>query len=358
LADARPTEENNFGNDAVLLPFLTAATTAEGDRLLADLLETHVAPVIEKTLRHKLRSSLLPSDTSSGNQDALELAGEAKLHVVAALHRLKSNRGDRTIGNLGGYAAAVTANVYRQYLRTKYPLREQLKNKLRYLLTHHGRFVLWNDEHGGRLCGLKEWDPERRQWPERRSAESISTELAGLADERHLRDPARIIELVDAVFGRAGAPLAFGDLLKLVAEIQGLKDSPNLPEPDFEEPGQAGTPAFSQKEFIVIERREQLQKVWEELCRLPVRHRVVLLLNLKDRRGECVTRLFPLLRIASIRRIAEALEFPPDEFAAVWRELPWDDFKIAARLNLTRQQVINLRQSARARLLRELGKNA
>ena len=99
---------------------------------------------------------------------------------------------------------------------------------------------------------------------------------------------------------------------------------------------------------------ENLKKVWAEICQMPIRHRLALLLNLKDKQGDCVIRLFPLLRVASIRQIAEVLEFLPDEFARVWNELPWDDLKIAEYMNLTRQQVINLRQSARARLIRQV----
>jgi hypothetical protein len=38
----------------------------------------------------------------------------------------------------------------------------------------------------------------------------------------------------------------------------------------------------------------------------------------------------------------------------LWDELPLDDLKIAARLGMTRQQVINLRKSARARLARRM----
>jgi hypothetical protein len=38
--------------------------------------------------------------------------------------------------------------------------------------------------------------------------------------------------------------------------------------------------------------------------------------------------------------------------SALWDQLPLDDLSIAARLGVTRQQVINLRKAARARLAR------
>jgi hypothetical protein len=42
------------------------------------------------------------------------------------------------------------------------------------------------------------------------------------------------------------------------------------------------------------------------------------------------------------------------ELSEIWGRLPVDDHTIAERLGLTRQQVINLRKSARARLARRM----
>jgi hypothetical protein len=103
-----------------------------------------------------------------------------------------------------------------------------------------------------------------------------------------------------------------------------------------------------------LEHREYLGRLWEEVCQLPVRQRVALLLNLCDEQGRGVVVLLPRTGTASIREIAAALEIPPLEFAAMWAGLPLDDAHIAERLGLSRQQVINLRKSARDRLCRRL----
>jgi hypothetical protein len=58
---------------------------------------------------------------------------------------------------------------------------------------------------------------------------------------------------------------------------------------------------------------------------------------------------------ATIPEIAETLGFSREEFACIWNALPLEDLAIADRLGLTRQQVINLRKSARERLIRRLG---
>jgi len=140
----------------------------------------------------------------------------------------------------------------------------------------------------------------------------------------------------------------------VVAAVQEIKERREIPE--SETFSLADDPAISEDKMLTeLEQQEYLKRVWSEIRALPIRHRIALLLNLKDKSGNCVIILFPLLRIASIRKIAETLEFPAEEFATLWNELPWDDFKIAEYLGLTRQQVINLRQSARARLARLTG---
>jgi len=79
-----------------------------------------------------------------------------------------------------------------------------------------------------------------------------------------------------------------------------------------------------------------------------------LLLSLRDANGRGVLTLLPLTGIASIRQIAEALAMSAEKLATMWNELPVEDAIIAASLGVTRQQVINLRKCARARLLRRI----
>jgi CRP-like cAMP-binding protein len=55
--------------------------------------------------------------------------------------------------------------------------------------------------------------------------------------------------------------------------------------------------------------------------------------------------------------VATALGMTAEELSAIWNDLPLDDLRIAALLNVTRQQVINLRKSARDRLRRRLRNN-
>jgi hypothetical protein len=105
---------------------------------------------------------------------------------------------------------------------------------------------------------------------------------------------------------------------------------------------------------VGMQQREFLRELWAEVLQLPVRQRRALLLNLRDANGQGCIALLPLTGVASMLEIAGALEMGADGLAALWSRLPLDDQELAERLALTRQQVINLRKSARARLARRL----
>ncbi len=330
--------------DTILLPFLNSVTEKETETSLSGLIFQHIQPVIEKNLRIKLYVSLKPEDFSPNNQEALEIAGEAKLKLVGELRKLKEQTPPKIISNLNSYVISVTLNAYRQYLRDKYPLRQKLKSKLRYLLTHHPKFALWEGENKW-FCGFKSNKVRESIRPP--TAETIQSGVTDTVYQQNLRDSSRIIELLTAVFTFAKVPIFFNDLLTVVSEFQENKDQKDVS-------AEEQNLYFCQDKMLIgIEQREYLEKIWAEIGTLPVRHRLALLMNLREAQGDCVIRLIPLLRIASIRQIAEILDFSPVEFASIWNELPWEDWQIAEYLGLTRQQVINLRQSARSRLLRQ-----
>ena len=344
-------QQTTFEFDPALSAFLASRTSRENDDSLSALISAEVEPAIRSVLRRKFRTSLNPGDFSFENQDALELLGEVKLLILTELSRLKSSTDRRSVQNLGSYVATVTLNSYRQYLRSKYPRRQQLKNKLRYLLTHHPNFSLWESDDGSWLCGLEN---EHATAPARRlNSEEFCAQIADMVSSQKLFESGRVIDLLNLIFRSSMSAVPFNTLLSAVAQVQQIKDEAATSFDSvaaFERV--ASTETANPKE---IEQHELLSRVWAGICDLPLRHRRALLLNLKDKRGDCLVTLLPILRIASIPAIADALDFPALEFASVWRDLPWDDNRIAEFMGLTRQQVINLRQSARSKLAREIG---
>jgi hypothetical protein len=94
--------------------------------------------------------------------------------------------------------------------------------------------------------------------------------------------------------------------------------------------------------------------LWEEVCGLPALQRSALLLNLRDRNSDSVIAFLPYLGIASKNEIAELVGISENQFAQLWNDLPLEDSAIAQLLGITRQQVINLRKTARERLARRM----
>jgi predicted DNA-binding protein (UPF0251 family) len=93
-----------------------------------------------------------------------------------------------------------------------------------------------------------------------------------------------------------------------------------------------------------------------EVCQLPLLQRVALLLNLKEVQGGSAIFFIPHLGIADKTQLAAVLDLSEVDLAKLWDDLPLDDTGVAERLKITRQQVINLRKTARERLARRMEK--
>ena len=80
--------------------------------------------------------------------------------------------------------------------------------------------------------------------------------------------------------------------------------------------------------------------------------RAAVLLSLRDQFGAGLLPVFHAAGVTPLRQVSDALGMKPDELAAIWAHLPWDDRAIGRRLGITGLQVLNLRTAARSRLLR------
>ena len=79
---------------------------------------------------------------------------------------------------------------------------------------------------------------------------------------------------------------------------------------------------------------------------------------MRDTDGGNALAYFVLLSVADIDELAGSIGITVERLAAMWPELPLDDLTIAGMLGIRRQQVINLRRSARDRLLRRMAGEA
>jgi allophanate hydrolase subunit 1 len=106
-----------------------------------------------------------------------------------------------------------------------------------------------------------------------------------------------------------------------------------------------------------IDQVRRLARIWQEVLLLPPNQRAALLLNLRDADGQGVIELIPATGVATFDELAVALEIPVARLEEIWNDLPLDDNRIAEALGLNRQQVINLRKSARWRLSRRIARD-
>jgi hypothetical protein len=97
-----------------------------------------------------------------------------------------------------------------------------------------------------------------------------------------------------------------------------------------------------------------LRRTWREIAALPLQQRQALLLQAQIDEGDSIAHLLIDGHVANMREIVALTDGATSE--ALWHRLPLRDLEVAALLGKTRQQVINLRKSARERLRRRAEK--
>ena len=349
--EAKPT-------DSLLLAYLMATDEAQSEILAGQLISEHARPIIRSVISYRLRPGVHHSGLTHSYEDAEDLSSEVVLEVLTRLRQLKARPNDLPITNFRGYVAAITYRAYSEDLRKRKPQRATLKNKLRYILTHSPRLALWKSDGKQWLCGLAAWREQDCNFPPdsvriRQLLDDPQAVSEGTGQDATRMNP---VDLLGTIFNWAGSPIRFDDLISITGNLWGIKDHANeidsyLAEDDILPDGLGHSRVDIESE---IEQRLYLERIWLEIGDLPPRQRCALLLNLRDVAGEGVIALIPVIGVATFREIAEALEMPVQQLADLWNELPLDDAAIAALLGVKRQQVINLRKSARERLARRM----
>jgi len=296
--------------DPLLHAYVRGSDEEAGDTLEALLRDTAL-PVIRSVV-----AARLPRE----RDDAEDVGNEIVMQVVRRL-RTARDESAQAIGSFRAYVATVAHRACDAYLRQKYPERYRLRNRVQYLATHHREFMM-----GDRVVALAP-HPAVGQPLSAGGARGLSGESLIAAMRDVLRD----------------GPL---DIDALVNRLAGGLDRESEEVVEVEDPSRGA--AFT------LEQQSHLRRLWNELVQLPRAQRAALLLGLRGADGEEMTSLLPLIGIASIAEIARVLEIELERFAVIWNELPWSDARIADLLGITRQQVINLRKSARERLTRRM----
>ena len=326
----------------------------DSERALAlmDLLIGHHAePLVRRIVRFKLGSAGGQGRGAIPQVDTDDVCSTALCDLLARLDRVKAAATVPAIRSFSGYVAVTAYNACNDYFRAKKPAWHSLGMRIRYVATHSTRFALWQSCDGQDVCGLAS-----------SVGQEPSTDIARLSAggpafrQKHNLSTVNPSDLVEAVLRAAGAPLLLDHLLAAAAEWSGLEETRvESLDADFAS-GRAGWEhppdgrALADTQMID---RQYMQRLWREICALPLEHRKALLLNLKDSAGGDI-QLFDYLGIATVSQIGTVLEMDPQAFADLWNKLPLDDAFIAGELGISRQDVANRRSSARKRLAKRM----
>ena len=319
--------------------------------LLDNLIKEHAEPLIHKIIWAKLKLSQNKNTKMAGNDDANDLCQDSIIKLIAHLKQLRTNPARYAISAFDEFVAKVTFNVYNHYLRVKYPHRHKLKRQIEHLLRSRKEFDLWK-ESSERLAGLAKW--RDRNWSKTNSGvlQAQSFVLAQL--DETLIHQISLADLLTRFFEWANEPVAFDELVNVIAEICGVKD---VPQKDWPMEYLPSTEQHSGEGIRKLEYREHLRHVWKEILALPIRQRYALLLNWKNSAEDSVVSTLIIDGIASIQNIADALDMNLPDLEQIWDQLPLKDAVIGDMLGgLPAQTVANLRKSARERLGRRMKK--
>jgi len=346
-------------SDPLLIPFLQASDEEEVDRLLGQILTETAQPIVSSIVRTYIAGSSYYSESQHLSEDIQNLISDATVQILKRLRQIRLKPEMGSITSFKGYVSVTAYNACHRHLRMKYPQRARLKHKVRYILTHKKGFALWKDDQENWFCGISDWLETRRSPVSKGRINQLrndpqALERAGLSPE--LVDNSDPVEVLDAVFRWADGPIEIDDLVGLTAELCRIKDYAPQSESETDLASVADSrPSDSHSETAsLMEQRAYLKRLWEEICQLPLEQRSALLLNLRDPHESSLITLLSDIGIATVREIASALTLPVEGFARLWNDLPLDDSTIAQQLQVTRQQVINFRVSARRRLSRRM----
>jgi DNA-directed RNA polymerase specialized sigma24 family protein len=337
--------------DSLLEPLLLTASDEQADEFLLRLIAVHVEAVVKGIIRYKLH---FRSQHATERAEADDIHQEVLMQLLAELRQLRHQPEAYPIADVRGLAATIAHRACSRWMRRRFPERHAFKNRLHYLLTRQAGLAVWQNESGTRMAGFVLWRQETKAATAERLRQ-LSEDERMLAHIRSIKTGKQheLGGALAAIFNFIGSPVEFDELVNALAAVLQIRDQPLESTVQIEET--IGLAAAGEVDTAwQVEKRTFLQRLWEEIRELPLNQRVALLLNLKDASGGGCIALFPATGVATIRQLAEVLDMTAEEFAALWKELPLEDARIAQILRLTRQQVINARKSARERLTRRL----
>jgi len=291
------------------------ALLADRDRL-DEALFARAVPVIDAVIRRRCRNWKIAAD----------VPGEVRSEVLLRLVRRLRDRESDPIERLDEYIAAVASRVIDDLVRVALPEWARLKHRVRYVLDHDDRFVMTLSGDGRTICAPEAGNLFSRRRVRSSAADALAKTMLEVLHQ--LERAPSLDDLVTEVAARCGiADPVHADIVHIAA--------PRMHEPD-----------------APFQSLQSLRALWTEIRELPRRQRLALLLNARDSAGDSVLRLLIESHVVTACELALAVEVRESDLDSLIERLPMRDLAIADSLQLTRQQVINLRSAARDRLAR------
>jgi DNA-directed RNA polymerase specialized sigma24 family protein len=345
--------------DGAADPRLAAFLGAESD----DDAETALAAIFDEAMERLLtdcvRRGLFGS--AHGVADAEDVASETRVRLIRRLWALRLDRAE-IIEDFSAYVATTATRTCYAHLRARFPARTRFRNQVRYSVARHPDTTL--EESGGvwRCRTLRLATSPRdvarsgqgpRLVPSRGAVQQFTEAPRAFLSQARIDPSASLPQVIASLLARLDAPIELDRLVDALALVLGIVEARAVREDD---PSGAqvleSVPDQSPGTLRTMSDREELQALWREVIELPPNQRIALLLNLRDPDGGAALHALPVTGLVTRAELARLLELDEAALASLWDRLPLDDLSIGARLGMTRQQVINLRKAARARLAR------
>lgn len=336
--------------DALLLdwdPRLAALIDADPARLeerIRTLVLRNIDPVVRSATHVHL--AVLPA------ADRADVAAACREKLVAFLRAVHHGYRTVPVADIDAFVSQSADDACRDYLRRTRPDRARLSHRIRLLCTRGTGVVMWRTAKGQLVCGAPSWthrDALTSPFPWADSPKVWWGKVLSGADG------AALGPTVSRVLEKCGAPLTIDTMVDVVSALSGTRDGESRLDasPEGDEPELAVLHVGTGPDHLAIARR-YLEQAWRECEAMPVHMRTAVLLSLRDQHGAGLLPVFHCAGVVPLRKVSDALRMKPDELAAIWAHLPWDDRAIGRRLGITGIQVLNLRTAARSRLLRRM----
>jgi len=352
-------------SDPLLRLFLTAKTERAASGCLDILVQTHALPIIMKVIAHRLQPGT-PGNSSfrPDSSESEEVRGNALAKLIGHLWELRTGE-NSPIEDFRAYVAVIARNACADLLRRKYPGRWKLQNHLRYIVLHDRRLSL-RTANGQEILGLAAWNDRPLTHNVSSSFQEFQANPNSFAQRLYSHQSLPKIpdtELLPRLVVEIGDPIPFNKMIELIASIRGIRDE--HPKTETSEANEDADfletlPSSAKSIHDQVQAMTFLRSLWQQILELSVDQRCAILLNIRDAAGRGIIALLSIVGVATPRQIAHNLEIPDNAFAELWHDLPLEDAKIAEFLSrtrkreITRQQVINLRKSAREKLTRRM----